>query len=77
MHVELDPGQRASVEFSIHAEQFAYTDVGYRRVLEPGNVTVMVGHSSSDLPLRTQVALTGEPIVLSRRRHFLTKSRAT
>jgi hypothetical protein len=44
-------------------------------VLEPGNVTVMVGHSSTDLPLRARIGLTGEPTVLSRRRHFLTKSR--
>jgi hypothetical protein len=78
--VELDPGQRASVEFTIHAEQFAYTDASYRRVVEPGNVTIMVGHSSTDLPLRAHIALTGEkgePIVLSRRSHFLTRSQVT
>ena len=46
----LVPGERCSVEFTLHAEQFAYTGADCRRVVEPGGISLHVGRSSADLP---------------------------
>ena len=50
--VHLAPGERRTVAFTLHAEQFAYTGADMRRVIEPGRVTLFVGRSSADLPLQ-------------------------
>ena len=34
--VELSPGERRSVSFTMSSEQFAYVGAGYRRLVEPG-----------------------------------------
>ena len=57
--VPLEPGEAADVEFRLHAERTAFTDRTLRRVVEPGDVDVLVGTSSTDLPCRTRVRLTG------------------
>jgi beta-glucosidase len=75
--VGLLPGERKRVHFSMHAEQFAYTDAGYRRIIEPGTVTILVGRSSAELPLRTSIEITGPIVELAARRHFLTDSRVS
>jgi beta-glucosidase len=72
--VHLAPGERRTVAFTLHAEQFAYTGADMRRVVEPGRVTVFVGRSSDDLPLRATIELTGPIVDLSVRRHYLTRT---
>ena len=52
--VHLAPGERRTVAFTLHAEQFAYTGADMRRVIEPGRVTLFAGRSSDDLPLRAR-----------------------
>jgi beta-glucosidase len=72
--VHLAPGERRTVGFSLHAEQFAYTGADMRRVVEPGRVSLFVGRSSDDLPLQATIELTGPVVDLSVRRHYLTKT---
>lgn len=70
--VPLEPGERCTVTFALAAEQLAYTGADYRRVIEPGEVMVMVGTSSADLPLSGCVTLVGETVELVDRRRYLT-----
>ena len=72
--VHLAPGERRTVEFTLHAEQFAYTGADLRRVVEPGRVSLFVGRSSDDLPLCATIELSGPVVDLAIRRHFLTRT---
>jgi beta-glucosidase len=58
--VGLRPGEAARVEFRLHADRTAFTGRDLARVVEPGDVGVLVGTSSADLPCRGTVRLTGE-----------------
>jgi beta-glucosidase len=70
--VGLEPGECRVVTFSLEAEQFAFTGLDYRRIVEPGAVTLFVGTSSADLPLSVELELTGPTVELAARRRFLT-----
>ena len=72
--VHLAPGERCTVAFTLHAEQFAYTGADMRRVVEPGRVSILVGRSSDDLPLRATIELTGPVVDLAVRRRYLTRT---
>jgi beta-glucosidase len=70
--VSLSPGERRTVTFRLAAEQLAYTAVDHRRVVEPGRVSLFVGTSSADLPLRASVELTGPVVEVRQRSRFFT-----
>jgi beta-glucosidase len=70
--VELAPGERRSVSFTLSSEQFAYVGADYRRLVEPGVIRVLVGSSSADLPLSAELELVGPSIHLAERRRYLT-----
>ncbi|MFC7363355.1 beta-glucosidase family protein [Nocardioides astragali] len=55
--VTLDPGEGSRVAFQLPARRTAYTDRHYRRLVDPGVVTVLVGPSSADLPLRGELCI--------------------
>ena len=57
--VTLEPGAAADVRFRVHADRTAYTDRTMTRIVEPGDILVLVGTSSVDLPCREPVRLTG------------------
>ncbi|MET9312283.1 glycoside hydrolase family 3 N-terminal domain-containing protein [Kribbella sp. NPDC003505] len=70
--VSLAPGQAADVTFGVHADRTAYTDPGLRRIVEPGDVEVMVGTSSLDLPCRAMLRITGDVRVVGHDRVLTT-----
>ncbi len=70
--ISLDPGERRTVSFVLAAEQLAYAGLDYRRVIEPGLVTVLVGSSSADLPLSASLSLVGPVVELTERHRYLT-----
>jgi beta-glucosidase len=72
--VTLAPGECRTVTFRLAAEQFAYTGVDRKRVIEPGTIGIEVGTSSVDLPLAASVTLTGPTIELCQRTRFLTET---
>jgi beta-xylosidase len=74
--VQLEPGQRKTVSFTLHAQQFAYTGVDYRRIVEPGTITLFAGTSSADLPCTATIELTGPVVEVPERRRFVTPSMA-
>ncbi|HEV2927705.1 MAG TPA: glycoside hydrolase family 3 C-terminal domain-containing protein, partial [Propionibacteriaceae bacterium] len=57
--VGLAPGEGVDVTFRVHADRTAYTNREFQRIVEPGDVEVMVGTSAADLPCRGHVRLTG------------------
>jgi beta-xylosidase len=52
------------VEFTVHADRTSFTGLDLRRVVEPGDNTVRVGRSSTDLPLEGSFTLEGPGRVL-------------
>jgi beta-glucosidase len=70
--VRLEPGERRTVRFRLSTEQLCYTGADHRRVVEPGRVRVMVGHSSADLPQSLGLTLEGPTVEIRDRRSYLT-----
>jgi beta-xylosidase len=71
--VTLAPGAAAAVRFAVHSEQLSHTGVAYRRIVEPGTVTLSVGTSSADRPLSATLTVTGAVAELRARHRFLTR----
>jgi beta-glucosidase len=72
--VGLASGERRTITFRLAAEQLAYTGADHRRVVEPGLISLFVGTSSADLPLRATVELTGPIVEIARRERFFTET---
>ena len=70
--VTLEPGDAVDVRFRVHADRTAYTDRELERIVEPGDIEVLVGNSSASLPCRGKVRLTGETRVVGRDRQLTT-----
>ena len=47
--VMLEPGERTRVTFTLHADRTSFTGADLRRIVEPGEIRVMVGASSEDI----------------------------
>jgi len=72
--VALDSGKAATVAFALEPGILAYYDIDMDLVVTPGNVELMVGPSSAQLPLSTTFAITGDPVTLTIRTAHLTRS---
>jgi beta-glucosidase-like glycosyl hydrolase len=70
--VRLAPGASARVRFRVHADRTAFTDRNLRRIVEPGEVEALVGTSSTDLPCRIALRLTGATRVVGHDRQLTT-----
>ncbi|MGZ4602733.1 MAG: beta-glucosidase [Kineosporiaceae bacterium] len=57
--VRLDPGESVDVGFRVHADRTAFTGLDLVRIVEPGDLDVLVGTSSTELPCRGRLRLTG------------------
>ena len=57
--VPLEPGEAKDVLFRVHTDRTAFTGRDYRRIVEPGELEIMVGSSAGDLPCRGKIVLTG------------------
>ncbi len=72
--LHLAAGERRSVRFVLPVNQCAYLDEAMQLVVAPGRLELMVGTSSEDLPLRTQLQIIGEPTGVDRRGAFFSYS---
>ncbi|MFC4468997.1 beta-glucosidase [Streptomyces xiangluensis] len=72
--VHLDAGQQARVTFTLHADRTAYTTTTGQRIVEPGDIHLMIGSSSADIRLRHVVSLTGATRVVGSERRLTTKT---
>lgn len=58
--IELDVGETAELAVRVPADLASFSGRSGRRVVEPGEIVLGFGRSSSDIPLTTSVTLTGE-----------------
>ncbi|WP_199439997.1 glycoside hydrolase family 3 N-terminal domain-containing protein [Umezawaea beigongshangensis] len=58
--VDLEPGASRTVWFRLHADRTSFTGRAGRRIVEPGDIEVHVGRSSTDTPLSGSFRLTGQ-----------------
>ncbi len=70
--VRLEPGESARVRFQVHADRTAFTGRDLRRIVEPGEVELLVGTSSTDLPCRATIRLTGPTRLVGHDRQLVT-----
>jgi hypothetical protein len=70
--VGLASGDGVDVRFRVHADRTAYTNRELERIVEPGDIEVMVGTSAADLPCRGRVRLTGTLRVVGHDRQLIT-----
>jgi beta-glucosidase-like glycosyl hydrolase len=70
--VGLAPGETVDVRFQVHADRTAYPNREFDRIVEPGDIDVMVGTSAADLPCRGRVRLTGSLRVVGHDRQLVT-----
>ena len=75
--VSLEPGAASDVTFRVHADRTAYTGPDLRRIVEPGDVEVMLGTSSQDLTCRAVVRVTGDVRVVGHNRRLTTPVEVT
>ncbi len=57
--VTLAPGAAADVTFSLHADRTAFTGLDYTRIVEPGDIEVLVGTSAEEVSCRDTFRLMG------------------
>jgi beta-glucosidase len=70
--VAVEPGAAVRVQFRVHADRTAFTGREMQRIVEPGDVEVLVGTSAADLPCRGTVRLTGPLRVVGHDRRLVT-----
>jgi beta-glucosidase-like glycosyl hydrolase len=70
--LHLAPGEGRDVRFSVHADRTAYTGPQLQRIVEPGEIEVLVGTSATDLPCRATIQMTGPVRVVGHDRRLVT-----
>jgi beta-xylosidase len=70
--VSLDAGASRSVRFRVHADRFAYTGGDYQRIVEPGDVELLLGNSVAHLPWCETLRVTGPTRVVGHDRRLVT-----
>lgn len=71
--VSLDSGERCRVEFDFDTSQLVFLDKDFDLIVEEGEIEVMIGSSSQNLPLRARLQLT-DTARLAHRTSFVTPS---
>ena len=52
--VTLDPGEKKTVQFTLHPDDLAIFDKNMNWTVEPGKFQVMIGNSSEDIKLKKE-----------------------
>jgi hypothetical protein len=72
VRVSLEPGAAVDVRFQVPADRTAFTGRDLRRIVEPGDLDVLVGTSADHLPCRGRVRLIGPLRRVGRDRRLVT-----
>jgi hypothetical protein len=75
--VDLEPGERRTVEFAVHADLTSFTGRDLRRRVEPGEVVFTVARSAADPGAAVTVTLTGPPRVVDHTRVMTADARVS
>jgi beta-xylosidase len=70
--VPLEPDEAVDVRFRVHSDRTSYTDRDLERIVEPGDIEILVGNSSANLPCRGKIRLIGGTRVVGRDRRLTT-----
>jgi beta-glucosidase-like glycosyl hydrolase len=70
--IRLEPGESVRARFHVHAERTAFTGRDLHRIVEPGEVEVLVGTSSAEFPCRATVRVVGTTRVVGHDRRLTT-----
>ena len=70
MRLALAPGQAARVGATVPADLASFTGRDGRRIVEPGELELRLGASSTDLRLTANVTLTGQVRVVDHTRRL-------
>ena len=73
--VELQPGERCQVTFTVKMSQLGFYNHEMQFVVEPGNMQVMIGASSDDIRLKGVFEITGETVPLIGKRSYLSRAK--
>lgn len=73
--VSLMPGESKKVTFTLSANQLAFYDRQMKYVVEPGQIKLMLGSSSTDIRLQGQFDIKGKTVDVSRSKVYLTPVR--
>ena len=57
--ISLAAGEQKDIVFTLSADMLSFTGLDYRKIIEPGEINVMIGSSSEDIRLTTRFNLTG------------------
>ena len=68
--VHLNAGETKKITFNLDTAQLGYYDEEMQFVVEPGQLDIMVGTSSEDLPFKETISLTGEKICVAGKRSY-------
>jgi beta-glucosidase len=68
--ITLEPGQTKTITFELFANQLGFYNHDMCYVVEPGILEIMVGASSENLPLKTQIEIVSETKQISRDKKF-------
>jgi beta-glucosidase len=71
--VRLAVGEHRRVAFRLAVERLAFTGLNGELAIEPGQVELMVGTSSTDLPCRAHIEIVGERAVVAARTRYFTE----
>ena len=72
--VTLEPGEEATLVFTLQLALLAYLSLEGRWIIEPGPMSISVGASSDDRPLRALLEVTGGTADVTDSRAYLTES---
>jgi beta-glucosidase len=70
--VSLEPGDAVDVRFTVHADRTAFTGRDLQRIVEPGELEVLAGTSTTHLPCQGRLRLTGPRRVVGSDRRLVT-----
>ena len=58
--ISLAPEERKKITFTMSADMLAFTGTDYKKIIEPGEIKIMIGSSSEDIRLEDTFMLTGK-----------------
>jgi len=58
--ISLEPDEQREIIFIMSADMLAFTGLDYKKIIEPGEIKIMIGSSSKDIRLENSFNLTGE-----------------
>jgi beta-glucosidase len=71
--VHLKPGEAKTVAFTLFANQFGFYNEEMDFILEPGKIKLMIGVSSENLPLETEIEITGKITDIGNQKSFFSE----